>query len=61
MSQAVSRRSLTAAGLVRSQISPCEISDGPSLRGPGFTHSTSISSCQIVAPTLHTRLHMLLL
>lgn len=58
MSQAVSRRSVTAAGLVRSQMSPCEICDGRSGRGPGFAHSTLVSPCQIIPPTLHTHLHM---
>jgi len=42
LSQAVSRQCLTAAGVVRSQISPCEICDRRSGRGPGFAHSTSV-------------------
>ena len=42
MSQAVSRRSLTAAGVVRFRINPCEACDRRSGRGPGFAHSTSV-------------------
>jgi hypothetical protein len=58
MSQEVSRRPVIAAGLVRSQMIPCEICDGRSGRGPGFVHSTSVSPCQITPPTLHTHFHM---
>jgi hypothetical protein len=58
MSQAVRRLSLITADLVRSQISPCEICDGRIGRGPGFAHSTLVSPCQIIPPTLHTHLQM---
>jgi hypothetical protein len=42
MAQAVSRRSLTAEGWVRSRVSPCGICDGQSGTGTSFSPSTSV-------------------
>jgi len=57
MSQEVSLRSLIAAGVVRSQINPCEVCDRRSGREPGFAQYFG-PPCQIIPATLHTHLHM---
>jgi len=46
MSQAVSRRPLTAESRFRSQASLCETCSAQSDSGTGFSPSTSIFSCQ---------------
>ena len=46
MTQAVSRRYLTAEARVRSQAGPCEICSGQSGIGTGFSPRTSAFPCQ---------------
>jgi hypothetical protein len=46
MTQAVSRRPLTAEARVLSQVSPCEIGEEQSVTGAGFSPSTSVFSRQ---------------
>ena len=63
MSQAVSRRPLTAEERAQSQVSPCQICGGQSGSGTGFSSSTSVFPRQhhsINAPHLYSFLKLLL-
>jgi hypothetical protein len=53
MAQAVSRRSLTTEARVRSRVSPCEICDGQSGTGTGFSPSCQFSPVNFIPLVLH--------
>jgi hypothetical protein len=56
MAQAVSRRFLTAEARVHDRVSLCEICDGQSGNGTGFSPSSSIFRCQYLSTVaLHIR------
>ena len=59
MTQAVSRRSLTAEARVRSQFSPCEIFVGEEvLLRHVFLRVLQFFPVYIIPPMLHTHLHL---
>ena len=61
MAQSVIRRPFTTEVRVRSQVSLCWISGAQSGMGTGFSPVLRFSSASIIAPVLHTQLHLTLL